>query len=74
MALTRPNTIRTRISDLFWWNPGAKLTATRIAYEITARLDTVSSALTKMVDSGQLQRRNGGGPRGGYVYFMKERG
>lgn len=65
-------TIRAKINELFCTYPGAKMTATRIAYETGVRRDNVASVLVRMVDRGELQRRSGYGPRGGYAYFRKK--
>jgi hypothetical protein len=46
--------------------------ATRIALAIGERPDSVSSMLLFMMEKGDVRREPGGGPRGGYVYYLVE--
>lgn len=48
-------------------NPGQ--TATQIARAVRAHLPSVSGVLNMYVKKQVLRRTDGGGPRGGYVYY-----
>ena len=55
------------VLDSAW---GLSYTATDLAKLIERPLPSVSSLLKRMVDAGELRRRKGKGPRGGYGYYV----
>ena len=60
-------TLRDRLIEFVRANPG--LTATQIAKALQLSNDHVASVLVKEVRDGNLERRPGEGPRGGFAYY-----
>jgi len=49
-------------------------TATEIARHIGRNVASVSSCLRLLCQNKELQRLEGGGPRGGYIYLLPRKG
>lgn len=60
------------VSELRTCFKGLSATASELADHTGARLDSLSSVLTKMTKDGTLKRR-ATGPRGGYKYSLRKR-
>lgn len=63
-------TIRAQVLQYLRAHPGSS--AWQVTHGLKLDRNTVSSLMKRMVDDGSLTREAGGGPRGGYIYEVRE--